>query len=202
MDDGTLRERYRQLTDRRRVDGGEPAMTLETIEALAEDRLTGAERLEALDRVLADPRARAEYEFLREIAGARPRPAVRSRRWLIAAAVLAAVGGGLVWRASIPGSPEPLRGPGSSVVLLGPAEGDTVVPGGRLVWSPVAGAQGYTVEILTPDGAVAFRAETSDTTVLFSAQSFAPGPALWTVAARLGGGAERRSTPRRIVLGR
>jgi hypothetical protein len=205
MDDAVLRDRYRRLTEARQGGPPESSVPLALIEALAEDRLEGAERIEALDRILADPGARSEYEFLREIAAARPRPAMRGRRWLIAAAILVAVGGGLVWRAASPGGPEPLRGPGASVVLIGPADGGTIVSGGRLVWRPVAGAIDYVVEVLTPDGAVAFRSETPDTSVVLvvgAGSSMAPGPALWVVTARLGGSAERRSPPRHIVIGR
>ncbi len=204
MDDGTLRDRYRQLMDRDRTGTRNTSVPLETIQALAEDRLTGAERIEALDRILADPSARSEYEFLREIAAARPRPAWSSRFGLIAAAVLVLAGGGLVWRAVSNRPPEPLRGSARVVLLLPRARG-TILPGDKFVWGQVAGAQGYVVEVLTGDGSVSFRTETRDTTAEFSgpqASSAVPGEAMWIVTARLGGAVEQRSMPRRIQLGR
>jgi hypothetical protein len=206
MDDGTLRERYRQLMERGQAGAVEPAVPLETIQALAEDRLQGEARLAALDRILADEAARTEYEFLREIAGERPRQPNHSHRWLTAAAVLVAVGGGLLWRASSRSGPEPLRGPGSSVVLMLPEDGAAIAAGDhRFYWRPVNGAVGYVLEVVTQEGEVAFRAETTDTTAVLTASAgrpLPPGPAQWWVIARLGGATELRSAPRRVVLGR
>jgi hypothetical protein len=69
----------------RRVTAGGSSVPLETLEALAEDRIRGPERIAALEAVYADPAARAEFEFLREIARERPGPASRSFVWRAAA---------------------------------------------------------------------------------------------------------------------
>jgi hypothetical protein len=88
---------------------------------------------------------------------------------------------------------------------MAPRAGGTLVLGGALAWRPVAGAVGYVVEVLTSEGEVAFRATTADTTVAFTgpdAAKLEPGMAVWMVAAHLSGGDERRSVPRRVVIGR
>lgn len=197
MDEPTLRNRYRRLMEGRRSTAGGSLVPLETIEALVEDRLPDEQRIAALEAVYSDPAARAEFEFLRELARERPRPAGRNRVWLAAAAIVVMIGGGLLWRASSPPS-EPLRGPDAAVTLLAPAAGTTVAVGDSLVWRPTRGALGYTVEVVTDDGEVAFRVETTDTVAVIAPTR--KGRAQWWVTANLGGSATLRSTPRGITI--
>lgn len=201
MDESTLRSRYRQLMERRRTTAGGSSVPLETLEALVEDRLAGVERIAVLEAVYSDPAAKREFEFLRELARERPERAGRRWGWLAAASVVLMFGGGLLWRASSPIS-DPLRGPEAAVTLLAPAAGATVVVGDSLAWRPMTGALGYVVEVVTDDGEVAFRVETTDTVVAFGvpAGRTREGPAQWWVAASLGGSASTRSAARRIVL--
>ena len=61
------------------------------------------------------------------------------------------------------------------------------------------------IEVVTPDGDLAFRAETTDTSAVLAVSPERPlpaGPAQWWVIAKLGAAAEVRSTPRKVVLGR
>lgn len=203
MDEKMLQERYRRLMERSDATGGQPAVSLDTLEALAEDRLQGGERLAALDAVLADPAARTEFEFLREIARERPRVAPRRTTSLAAAAVLVAVAGGLIWKASSPVGPDPLRGPDSGVLLVSPGPGASLAPGDTLLWRPVPGALRYTVEVVTGEGDVAYRAETADTLVVVTmpaGTAWPSGAGQWWVTPSAGGSAGRRSTPHPIVL--
>lgn len=202
MDELTLRHRYRKLMERRVTAGGS-SVPLETLEALAEDRIRGPERIAALEAVYADPAARAEFEFLREIARERPGPAGRGFVWRAAAAIMVVVAGGLVWRASSPEGPEPLRGPEPEVALLAPAVGARLAPGETLVWRRSAGTVRYSVEVVTEGGEVAFRGETTDTTIIVTIAPgtiWPSGPAQWWVTAQAGGNAGQRSAPRRVVL--
>jgi hypothetical protein len=201
MDDPTLRSRYRQLMERRQATGGS-SIPLETLEALAEGRLDDDERIAALEAVYSDPAARAEFEFLREIARERPRTADRRVVWLAVATLIVVVGGGLLWRASSPAGPDPLRGPDAVVTLLVPAAGASLAVGDSLAWRPTPGALRYTVEIVTDAGEVAFRAETTDTVVVLAAPAgkMVQGPGQWWVTANLGGTAAVRSAPRRITV--
>lgn len=200
-DDAHLRGTYRRLQDRASNREG-PGVPLETVQALAENRLGGADRDAALDAVMADPAARQEYLFLRDLVRAGPVPAAGRWRLLALAATLTlAVSAGLLIRAVSHRGPEPLRGAGSGTVLLSPADGAALSPGDTLRWRVRAGAEGYVVEVVSDGGEVVYRTETTDTLAAFSPPAVvAAGPGQWWVTARLGGSSTVRSPSRRVQL--
>lgn len=204
-DGDELRTLYRRLIEGPDGRPQSSTVSLETLEALVNNRLDEASRLEALDRVLADPVARREYDFLMEIAAQEPKvPAARGPRWFaIAAAFFLVIGAGLLWRVMVPENPNPLRGGRSDVLLAAPVEGATLRQGDLLTWHPVPGAISYHVEIVSPGGDVMASVLTADTTARLipdTGESLVPGNASWFVTARLPNAVEVRSSSRKVTI--
>jgi hypothetical protein len=69
------------------------------------------------------------------------------------------------------------------------------------VWRAVPDTRNYTLELLTPDGTVAFTTRTSDTVLVTPAISpFAPGEYQWWVRATAADGSTRRSDLRGLRI--
>lgn len=189
-----LRALYRGALGRSDRSGDTVSIPIERLEALAAGRVRGAEALALLDRVMADPALLREYELLRALhqAGAsstQRKPRHAPRRWLpLAAAAVLLVSVPFTWRAwsERAGAEDPLtvRGAGTGVALLTPANDATVELPVRLAWQPVADALRYRVEILTEAGSVAWALEARDTSVVVGALSREGGARFrWTVEA-------------------
>lgn len=179
-----------------------PEISVEQLEALAAHRLPEAEALALLDRVMADEGLRREYELLRSIHEAgRVLPPLR--RWAplaFAATLLLAVGGTyLVQRARVDGV-DPVRGPGSAVELVAPAEAAVVSLPATFTWRSVEGVVRYRVEMLDGAGVPVLAQETSDTSVIVPAGAAgANAEYRWWVEASFPSGATR-SPMRTVVL--
>jgi hypothetical protein len=182
MDQPDLNEtsRLQQLYERRVAarDTGNRAgcQPVEAILAVIQREGSEDERLAALDHVMACPDCHREYEWLTAVEEAATTAAPRARdvaarRWwqrgaplALAASVLLAVGVLLIPKLNRRG-PEPVRGPESDIVPVGPTTGAQVKLPFTLAWHPLNGATRYVLEIQTSDGTVAFADTTGDTTV-------------------------------------
>ncbi len=187
----------------------EPSALLAVVERSGDE----AARLATLDHSASCAACLRELELLRAIHVAESqtarahvfaRPALRG--WTaLAATVVVMVGGGLVVARVMRdrGNAMVVRGGSSDVGvrLIPPVVSGAGTPA-ALAWHPVPGAVRYAVEVLEDGGAVAFRTESSDTTVTLPAlphgQTYQ-----WWVRATLADGSERRSpltelTPQRV----
>lgn len=198
--DDRLKDAFHQLADKR----GEVDVSLEQLQALAEDRITGDERTRLLVLVSADAGLLKEYELLRQVAATRPKPVLTRPLLLQLAAVLAiAVSVTLLGRSLFGPRQEPLRGT-DAVAQLSPAAGAEAGPGTPLVWRPVAGAVRYTVELLAADGRVAWTATTGDTSYAIPNPLPAglDGVVRWWIAAELSDKTLARSSTRDLTIRR
>lgn len=197
-----LRALYQGALGRAERPGDAAPIPIERLEALAASRVRGAEALALLDRVMADPALLREYELLRALhqagdSSTRREPRHTSRRWLpLAAAAVLLVSVPLTWRAwsERAGTEDPLtvRGAGTGVALLTPANDATVELPVRLAWQPVADALRYRVEILTEAGSVALVVDARDTVVVVDALPADDGSRFrWTVEALTPAGPRR-----------
>jgi len=209
MMDEHLRAAYGPLVRR----GGPHGAACPSVEALvAAVRREGPEeqRLATVNQALRCPACRRELELLRSVERAADeadradaRPVLRFRRpriatLALAAMLLIAVGVGVGRRPWVRGvADDVVRAPAADVVLLAPADGAALTP----AWRAVPGARRYVVEVIDKDGAVAFRAPTTDTVLAASATSgIVPGEYRWAVRAQLTGGVELRSDARRLRI--
>ncbi len=210
MNDARLQELYQQSLAARGASGHGACPAPEAILALVERRGPEEERLAVLDHVMACEACRADFELLRavvktgesegEATGAQ---SARSPRWrsvpLLAAAAVAVLllGGTLLWWTVLAerSGPDVIRGAGAEVVLVAPAGEVPVGEPVTLVWRAVAGAVGYTAEVLDADGELIVSLPSSDTVVAVPATAaLEPGVRYrWWVLARLADGSQRRS---------
>lgn len=217
MSDEKLRELYARATSAkpnlRRADCPTP----EALEALAKREGSEDQRLATLDHAMACADCRHELELLRAIeqagraqTGASPVRARWRRPFVLAVGTALAAGLALVavlgpWSAR-QSSREPtvvMRGAPTDVRLAAPAA-DTMVSAERgitFVWRAVPDARRYSLEVLTPGGAVRARRETTDTSVAISGAELGTGDLRWTVTAQVNGG-ELHSPTRRVRVGR
>lgn len=183
-----------------------PCPDPENLLALAEGAFSEDDRLRTLDHVAQCPHCRREFDLLRAVAGAKPKPKTRIRPWMAAAAsvtILFGAGYG-VWMGMDGGRDPVLRGPESSVELLSPASGQEGVGPIEFQWQPVSNAFEYILEILDLEGESLHTHTTSDTSYRMDLgqQPALEGDLLWWVRARLRDGTELSSQTRPIGLSR
>ena len=206
MNDTELRRAYDALLKARSSDGAQGQVSLERMLALVEGRGTEAERVATLDAVMADPVSARELALLRAVAANRPRQAWP--RWWMTIPVLAAAAALLV--VTTPAlrdfvgvsRSEPMRDQSNGPALISPTEEALPRDSRTFRWHPVAGARGYSLEILTATGTPIFTTRTTDTTVTLAADvQLAPGVEhRWWVAGELPDGTQRRSPFRRLLV--
>lgn len=191
MSDEELRQRY-QAGLKRRV-GSDHGVSVEQLEALVAHRLSEAEAVALLDRVMADEGLRREYELLRSIEATR----TPASSWIRPAVLALAAGIAAVVAIASLRSPREdvaagtVRGTERGVLLVSPAPGAAVPLPETLVWSSVSGARGYRVEVLAPDGTVVLAHEGVDTTLTVLPGAVPLGTAQWWVEVRFASGADR-----------
>lgn len=210
MNDEALRHAYERILAARRPGDRDACPSVDALLALVEQRGPEAARLTTLDHTMACAPCQQDFELLRAIHAAErteSRATGIQRRWrtpvalALAASLLIAIGLG-PGRAWLDGrGPDTMRGNPDGVVLLLPDAGATEdADSVRFAWRPVAGADRYTVELLTVDGAVLLGTPTADTTVVLRGiRDVAPGEYRWWVRAALPGG-DQRSETRAITL--
>jgi hypothetical protein len=201
MNDARLSELYREVLEARRDMPRAACLAPEQILALVEREGTADSRLATLDHVSSCPDCQREFELLRALRKSTP----AERRWnvssmALAASVLIAVAAGAYGVRALAHRGDVVRGPdGRGVHLIAPA------PSARtLQWNRVPGALSYTVEVLTPGGALVTSGETSDTAFALpdSVTLRTPGHALWWVRAHMSDGTEQRSAMQPLGSGR
>ena len=210
MNDEQLRQLYARATSARTSPRRTSCPPPEALEALVHREGPEQQRLETLDHVMACPDCREEFELFRAIEHTRRADTNvtagrlhwrRPMMFAIGAALAAGVALVAVlgpW-SSRQGRREPdvMRGATAGVELAVPAEDAIVSPAGlTFVWRSVPDARGYTLEVLTPAGAVRARRETTDTTAAIPAAELGAGDLRWSVRARLDGGDASSSTRR------
>jgi len=201
MNDARLSELYREVLDARRTTPRAACLSPEQILALVERQGPEDSRLAALDHVASCPDCQREFELLRALRKSAP----AERRWnvssmALAASALIAIAAGAYGIRALAHRGDVVRGRDSTGVhLIAPA------PSARtLRWNQVPGALSYTVEVLTPGGALVASGETSDTVFALpdSVTLTAPAHALWWVRAHMSDGTEKRSAMQPLGAGR
>ncbi|HKN68583.1 MAG TPA: hypothetical protein VJW73_20000 [Gemmatimonadaceae bacterium] len=212
MSDEQLRQLYARATAARTGPGRAECPAPEVLEALARREGPEQQRLETLDHVMSCPDCRQEFELFRAIEHTRRAEtgaAAAHARWrqplyLTIGAALAASAALVVvlgpW-SNRQGSRDPsavMRGATNGLALAAPATDTTLTAGDAIfVWRSVPDARRYTLEVLTPSGAVRARRETSDTIAAIPAAELGTGDLRWGVRAEMDGG-EVRSPTRRL----
>jgi hypothetical protein len=202
-DDERLRRRY-QAALARQPAGLDPRPEPEELAELATGRLPEDRALALLDRVMADPTLRAEYEVLRAThaaAGTRPARPPAPRWMLLAAGLTLAAAGTLTWRVL---SREPIavvRGT-SPITLAVPADGDRLAGPIRLAWRTHPNALRYQLTVVAEDGgAVVAALVTADTATTLAADAVVAGASYrWWVEATTAIGETGRSAARRFTV--
>jgi hypothetical protein len=211
VSDEALRTAYQQALDARRAGGREHCVAPEAMLAVLRREGSEEQRLEVLDHVMGCGACSSEFELLRSVeqAGARTTertrpPAPRFARRIaiplaLAAAVLLVI---KVQGLRPPPGPDVERGTSSGVTLLEPPEEIAAGTPPTFVWKPVAGAQGYEIEVLDEKGAVVWSAKTSDTSATLSDPLLlAPGKTYrWWVRATTAPGTQRASAARTLRI--
>ena len=173
IDDERIKQLYARRVAERDRPGGPGCVSPEAILALVRREGREEERLTTLDHVMSCAACHREYEWLGAVdrAVVETEPAAASRRswqfmrpFALAASLLVAVGAVLVVRRMVTDRPEPLRGNGADIVLVGPpAEVEASAPL-TFVWRPLDGVRRYVLEVQRLDGSVVFTETTDDTT--------------------------------------
>lgn len=211
--DEQLRGAYGQALGARGAPDRARCVSPEALRDLAGRKGPEADRMATLDHAMGCPVCREEFELLRsiEIADRRGmRGAIGRIPWTRVASIAAAASvvlaltlepGRRLWQR---GDGGPMRGAGDAVTVVAPANDAALgADPATFVWRAVPGARRYTLELLTPDGAVAASRETTDTTVTLAAQpALAPGEYRWWLLAVVDDGTERRSEMRRLRIAR
>lgn len=195
VNDAALRDAYARLLAARASAPADTEVSLEAIVALIERRGGEAERLALLDRVMASPALRAEFDELRA-ATRRGRRAVLSWRGPAAlAASLILVAGIATWTTRarrVEPDPGLMRGGDRGTIrplTVERAPGDTL----RLRWPASSDAREYTVELLDASGTVVATRTTRETFASFDAPAYARATSAWLRVALPGG--RERTTP-------
>lgn len=213
MTDEELRAAYASAIESPRSPDRDRCPTPDALIALVRRQGAEAARLKTLDHTMSCPACLREFELLRAIDAGERREAGANRapaRWqrpvvlALAASLLLAVGlgPGRDWLGDRTG--ETMRGDADEIGVHRPAAGAEVSRDSLdFAWRPVPGATRYTVELLSPDGAVRLSGTTTDTTIALRPERGAiePGGYRWWVRADLPGG-ERQSVPRAVILRR
>jgi hypothetical protein len=200
--DERLRDLYGRVLARRGAERDSCA-TPEALLAIVDGTADEPERLRVLRHVGACRHCRAELDLLRtaEEAGRGTR-LPRVPAFAVAASVMLLAAAVLVWRGTRGPVGDGLRAPppGGGVHLLLPPEDATMAGQARFVWAAVPGASRYRVELLDAGGQLVFHGESRDTTLVVPGNVPVVGNAeyLWWVWAEVPGGAQVRSTARRV----
>jgi hypothetical protein len=182
---------------------GVPAVSVETIQALAAGTYSGSDRLELLDRIVGHPVTARELQFFSELAAMTPAPVVRRNwgPWALAASALLAVGVAAAWGLRNWGADEEVRGGRSGFALIEPAPDQPVARATRFLWRSVATATVYRLEVVNAEGDVVVSLETPDTAaVVPDSVLLTPGAYLARVVATRQDGTEERTPAARLTI--
>lgn len=215
MSDEQLRQLYADATRARTTPRRAECPDTDALVALARREGPEPQRLQTLDHVMACADCRREFELFRAIqqAGrAETKPSTPHVYWkrplVLTLGTALAAGLALVavlqpWSTRRPGgeTTSVMRGSAADVALAAPVA-DTLISSGALtfVWRSVPAVRRYTLEVLTPEGAVRALWETTDTTATIPASDLGAGDLRWRVRAQMDGG-ELRSATRRLRVG-
>lgn len=211
--DERLVEAYQRAVQARTAPDRAECVSPEALLALVRREGREADRLATLDHAMACPACRDEFELLRSLeraGGEDVRHAVDGIRWkrnlsmALAASVVLAVGVGTGRRLLDRPERDVMRGDGSGITLIAPAEGMAArasTDSLTFVWSPVPGAETYLVEVLSADGSSVLSARTRDTTYTLRANDVPlRGEYRWAIQAYVRDGTEARSPARRLTI--
>jgi hypothetical protein len=202
MTDEELQKAYAELMSNASRPAREHCPPVEALSAVVNREGDEARRLEVLDHVMSCPACKADFEILRATDAGVPRPARRTVPLVLAASVILALAGGLVWTNWRRG--EEITRSDTPVMLASPVgEIDPSTPL-RLAWRPVPHAASYHPEILQNDATVAWSATTTDTAITVpDALRLETGVSYsWWVRVELDTGVELTSEVRRFQFTR
>jgi hypothetical protein len=180
-DDAALRAAYASLLAARGAQGAtEEMVSLDDILALVERRGNEGTRLAILDRVMASPVHRREFDELSAAYRATAVP-VQTISWRLAAAavLLVVLVGGGVWRVRTRtgvGDDEVTRGAASAAQPVITRLGTDSV---RITWRHAPGMQRYDVEFLDESNAVVLTKTTADTMLDYARRDLTRARQLW-----------------------
>lgn len=202
MNEAQLREWYAEGLAARDGAGRTACPKPAQLQDVLERRGTERERLARLDHVMACPECLREFELLRTIHSASPRPRYGARVLAVAASVALLASAAVLWRATsltTSGAPDPLRGQAVSL-LLQPVDGALLDFPATFSWRAVEGARRYRFEFIDVGGEVVLTRQTSDTTLALATDSTLVAGAMyrWWVIADLAGGRQLRAIPWRV----
>jgi len=202
MNDAQLREWYAEGLAARAGAGRTTCPKPAELQAVLERRGSEEERLSRLDHVMACPECLREFELLRTIHSASPRPRYGARVLAVAASVALLASATVLWRATsltTSGVQDTLRGQAVSM-LLQPVDGALLDFPATFNWRAIEGARRYRVEFIDEGGEVVLARQTSDTTLALATDStlVAGDTYRWWVIADLAGGRQVRAVPWRV----
>ncbi len=197
MNDPRLSALYAEALARRADGAGAACPSPEQIVALAERTLPEAERLRLFDHVMSCKECRREYALC-DAAVSTGRPLRKRIIWALAATLVLAAGVTLARRLSFDDGR--LRGGGSEVILVSPAEAAAFPSAATFVWRSTSAGAEYSFELLDPKGDPVYRTLTSDTmAVLPDSVRLTPATSYrWWIRSRLPDGTESVSALRRV----
>lgn len=202
MNDAQLREWYTEGLEARAGAGRTECPKPAEMQAVLERRGSEEERLARLDHVMACPECLREFELLRTIHSASPRPRYGARVLALAASVALLASAAVLWRATsltTSGAPDTLRGQAVSL-LLQPVDGALLELPATFAWQAVEGARRYRFEFIDEGGDVVITRQTTDTTLAVAMDSTLVAGATyrWWIIADLAGGRQLRAVPWRV----
>lgn len=202
MNDAQLRDWYAEGLSVRAGGGRTACPKPGELQDVLERRGPEDERLARLDHVMACPECLREFELLRTIHSAAPRPRYGARVLAVAASVALLVSAAVLWRATsltTSGAPDTLRGQAVSL-LLQPVDGALLELPATFAWQAVEGARRYRFEFIDEGGDVVITRQTTDTTLAVAMDSTLVAGATyrWWIIADLAGGRQLRAVPWRV----
>ncbi len=203
MTEEQLRALYAGVLARRAGPDRANCIPPEDLQALVDRVAPEAHRLRILDHVMSCGSCREEFELVRSVAQARPRPGTVPRVFGLAAILALAVSATLLWKASMgPRGPDLPRGGGDSVGLVYPVGEVAAATPLRFVWHAVPDVLRYNFELLAENGELLFSQSTADTSLSLPTRvSLQPGNSFrWWVLATRQDGSQVRATPQPFHL--
>lgn len=203
MSDDHLRELYSETMDlsTSREEGTCPSP--EELSGLIEGSNPESARLVIADHVMACRACQEEFELLRSLRAAAPKPRWGLKHLATAASVLLVAGAAALWTTlSRDGARGPVYRSGAPrVTLVSPAAGQEVTLPASFAWQELPGAIRYELELLDSVGSRTYSDSSSDTALSIPGTvPVGPGEYRWFVTAVFEDGTEIRSIPRVLII--
>lgn len=197
MNDEGLRRAYQGLIKQHRTGDRSQCPPAERLLELVTRGGPEAARLTLANHVMACSHCLPEFELLRSVNETLPGQKPASRWMALAASVTLLLAAGIIGQQLLKARNDVLREQ-PTIRLVAPISDQQLSGPVTLTWNRVADAVQYQVQVLTAEGARAYRATTTDTTVVVD--SLSPGQFIWQVSAEYATGQPLRSRPARFAI--